>query len=447
VILYRARWVFPVSSPPIEHGAVGVADGRIAYVGPGDDAPHGERFELGDAALVPGLVNTHSHLDLTVMRGLLAGLPFFSWIRALTAARREVLSESDLLDSARVGLREGLLAGITVYGDTSPSPGAFEAMAELGVRGVAFREIFGPDPRQCRASMQELQQGVDSMRARTTDLVRVGVSPHAPFSVSDDLFRASAAFARAERLPVATHVAESEDESLLVERGTGPFADFLRSRGIEVERRARSPIALLERCGVLDADPLLIHCVRADADDIALIGRRRLAVAHCPASNRMLGHGVAPVAALIAAGARVGFGSDSMASNDRMDLLGEAREALRSQGDRDHGLRGADEALELSTLGGARALGLEREIGSLEVGKEADMAAFTISTPIRSQAPAEALLSLPPGTRAAIVMVAGRPLVRSGRIVATGDGAEDRVEAAAARLRAWRATVIASRAT
>jgi 5-methylthioadenosine/S-adenosylhomocysteine deaminase len=439
LILYRARWVVPVSRPPIEHGGVGVVDGRIAFIGPGDHAPEAEQVDLGEAALLPGLVNTHTHLDLTVMRGFLEGLPFFSWIRTLTAARRDVLSDDDLLDSARAGLQEGLLAGITAYGDTSPSPAAFDAMLELGVRGVAYREVFGPDPAQCGVSMRELRLVVDGMRARATDLVRVGVSPHAPYSVSDDLFRACAAFAREERLPIATHVAESEDESLLVERGEGRFAEFLRSRGIAVARRARSPIALMENCGMLDADPLLIHCVRADGDDVATIGRRRLAVAHCPGSNRTLGHGVAPVPELIAAGARVGLGSDSMVSNDRMDLLGEARDALRTQRDRGEGLGGAVQALELCTLGGARALGVEREIGTLEVGKAADIAAFAIPKSSPSQAAEDVLLSATLGMPAVLVMVGGRPLVRDGRLVASDDGARYRVEAAAARLQVWNA--------
>ncbi len=439
MILYRARWVIPVSSPPTEHGAVGVVNGRIAFIGPDAHAPQAERVDLGEAVLLPGLVNTHTHLDLTAMRGFLDGLPFFLWIRTLTAARREVLSDGDLADSARSGLREGLLAGITAYGDTSPSPAAFDAMLELGVRGVAYREVFGPDPAQCGASMHELRQVVDAMRARATDLVRVGISPHAPFSVSNDLFRACAAFARTEHLPLTTHVAESKDESHLVENAAGPFAEFLRSRGIAVARRARSPIALLESCGVLDADPLLIHSVRADGDDVTAIGRRRLAVAHCPISNRKLGHGVAPVAELIAAGARVGLGSDSMASNARMNLLGEAREALEQQRGRGPGLGGAVQAIELSTMGGARALGLESEIGSLELGKQADIAAFAIPSSGRSQTPEEVLLSTAPGTRAVLVMVAGRVLVRDEQLVASDDGAERRVEEAAARLRAWNA--------
>jgi cytosine/adenosine deaminase-related metal-dependent hydrolase len=383
--------VRPVRGPDIENGTVVVEGDIITYAGPRALAPPGRDVELGDVILSPGLVNAHTHLDLTVMRGLLDGLPFFEWIRKLTAAR-SALSRTELLESARAGIREGLLAGITTYADTAPGDAPFEAMRELGVRGTAYREVFGPDPRQCAEAMAELRQAVAAMRARATPLVRVGVSPHAPYSVSDELFGAVADFARAEGLPLATHVAESDDESRLVSSGEGAFAAFLRGRGITVLPRGRTPVELLERRGVLGAAALLIHCVRCDERDVVAIARHDCGVAVCPMSNRILGHGAAPVAAMRGAGIRLGAGSDSMASNIRMDILHEARVAL--------GVGAADHAAwELATLGGARALRLDRLIGSLEAGKQADLAAFP--------------LGAPPGepARATFVMVAGRALV------------------------------------
>jgi 5-methylthioadenosine/S-adenosylhomocysteine deaminase len=380
-----------VCGPDVEHGTVGVAGDVITYVGPRDGAPAGRDVELGDVVLAPGLVNAHTHLDLTAMRGQFDGLPFFEWIRALTAARAALTPEA-LLEGARAGIREGLRAGITTYADTAPGSAPFEAMRELGVRGVAYRELFGPDPQQCAASMEALREAVGAMRARETALVRVGVSPHAPYSVSDGLFRAAADFARAEGLPLATHVAESEDESRLVTSGDGPFAAFLRARGIAVEPRAGTPVALLDQCGVLGPNALLIHCVRCDERDVVTIAQRECGVATCPMSNRILRHGAAPVAAMRAAGVRLGAGSDSMASNDRMDILHESRLALGEAG-------GEQAAWELATLGGARALGLDRLIGSLEPGKQADLAAFPRGAD--AAAPAHAVF----------VAVAGRVLV------------------------------------
>src|SRR5262245_4206009 len=325
MIRYHARWVLPISRPPIAHGTVVEHDGRIAYAGERSGAPAGTDIDLGDVALLPGLVNAHTHLELTVMRGFLEDLDFRSWIFRLTRARREALAPEAVIDSARVGIAEGLLAGITTYADTNDSGAPFRAMLDMGVRGISYQEVFGPDPAQCAESLAGLRGKVDALRREATALVRAGVSPHAPYSVCDALFEGTAAFAIQEGLPVAVHIAESADESSLVQHALGGWAESHRSRGIEVVPRGASPIRLLERVGVLVARPLLIHCVRVDTDDVGAIARHDCAIAHCPASNAKLGHGIAPLTDFIRAGIRVGIGSDSVASNNRMDLLDEAR--------------------------------------------------------------------------------------------------------------------------
>jgi 5-methylthioadenosine/S-adenosylhomocysteine deaminase len=386
-----------VSAPDIEDGTVVLEGASITYVGPRAGAPQGRDVELGDVVLAPGLVNAHTHLDLTVLRGRFDGLGFFEWIRALTAARA-ALSPDELLESARAGIREGLRAGITTYADTVPNDAPFEAMRALGVRGIAYREVFGPDPSQCELSMEGLRAVIAAMRPHETALVRAGVSPHAPYSVSDELFAAVARFARAEGLPLATHVAESADESLYVTQGDGGFAGFLRSRGITVAPRGRTPIDVLDRCGALNANTLLIHGVRCDDHDIATIVQHECGVATCPMSNRYFGHGAAPVAAMRRAGVRLGTGSDSMASNERMDILYEARIALGADApDRD--------VWELATLGGARALRLDHAIGSLAAGKQADLAGFALNA--ESGAPA----------KAEFVMVGGRVLIENSQLL------------------------------
>ena len=432
---YHARWVVPVSATPVANGTVVVEDERISYVGPRHGAPTGPDVELRDAILLPGLVNAHSHLDLTVMRRLLDGLPFFPWVRALTAARREAMTGADFLDSAHAGIREGLLAGITCFADTAPGDAAFAAMLATGVRGIAFREVFGPDPSQCDQSMNDLRESVREMTMRRTRLVSVGVSPHAPYSVSDALFTASSTFAREHHLPLATHVAESDEEAKLVEQGEGEFAALLHGRDIAVNPRARSPIALLERCGVLESDPLLIHCCRLDDTDVATIGARRLAVAHCPASNAYFAHRPSPLVALLHAGARVGLGTDSLASNDRMSILGEAQLAVASTG----GALDARRAVELATLGGARALNMAHEVGSLEVGKQADLAVYALPAgEAIPDDPVSALVQLLHHATAKLVVIAGRVLVRDGQLLAADDGIAARCLAASQRLVEWR---------
>ena len=419
--VYVARWVLPIASPPIAHGAVAVEGERIVWVGPAASAPEGVRADLGDAALLPGFVNAHTHLELTVMRGFLEDPSFRGWIRRLTTARQAVLTPAWHAASARAGIAEGLLAGITAYGDVSDAGCSMEAMRTLGVRGVMFQEVFGPDPGQCEASMRGLAFRVTALRGGESPLVRLGVSPHAPYTVSDALFRAVAKLAAAQQLPLAVHIAESAAESGLVCAGTGEFADAWRARGIAVAPRARSPIALLYDTGVLGLQPLLVHAVRADAQDLEMVADSGSPVVHCPASNAKLGHGIAPVTEMRTRGIVVALGSDSVASSNRMDLLDEGRLAALLQRVRgpDPAALSARDVLEMATLGGARSLGIDREVGTLEVGKAADMVAFGLDglrdAPV--YAPEEALVFGAAGRPARLVLVAGQTLVAAGALM------------------------------
>jgi cytosine/adenosine deaminase-related metal-dependent hydrolase len=440
VIGYHARWVLPIAAPPIADGTVVVEGARIAYVGGRSGAPRCDEVDLGDAVLMPGLVNVHTHLELTLMRGFLEDLTFPAWISRLTAARREACTREVLLDAARLGVAEGVRAGVTTYADTCDSGVAFDAMLEAGVRGIMFQEVFGPDPAQCAESMAGLHEKVERLVPLVTPLVRVGISPHAPYSVSDELFRATARYALETGLGMAIHIAESEPEQALVVAGAGPFADFLRGRSISVGPRGRSPIELLRRLGVLHLRPLLIHCVRADAEDIETIAASHASIAHCPASNAKLGHGVAPLIDFLAANIDVGLGSDSMASNNRMDILGEAWLAAVLQ--RVHVRRldvlSATQALRLATIGGARAIGLGDVIGSLEPGKEADLAAFPLTGPTSpTYGPEAAAVFALHGTPSVLTVVAGQELVREGRPVREDADLPERVQRSAGALGQW----------
>ncbi len=437
-VRWHARWIVPVATPPIVDGTVITEGDRIVWVGERRSAPAGGRDEdLGDAILTPGLVNAHTHLDLTVLRGFLGGLGFFDWVRTLTRAVA-TLDEQDLIASATLGVAEGLAGGVTTFADTAPNDAAFVAMRALGVRGVCYREVFGPDPASAGGQMAEFVTAVARMRAAATALVQVGVSPHAPYSVSDALYAAVAEFAARERLPVAVHIAESADESLLVTRGEGEYARFLQGRGIATDPRGSEPVAIIERAGLMRPNTLLIHAVRVTEPAIGRIAHGGCGVAHCPASNAYFGHGIAPLAAMRRADVRVGLGSDSMASNDRMDLLEEARLAALAQRAAlgRHDAVTAEEAFRLATLGGAAALRMDTDIGSLEAGKKADLAAFALP-----RGPRESVydaLVFGPRPRTLRTVVAGRELMRDGVVHGFDPAHAARVEDAAVRLRRWR---------
>ena len=386
----RARSVHPVTAPPIEDGAVLVDDaGKIAELGSNRavPAPRGaEQLEFPDGALVPGLVNCHTHLELTHLAGQNGELSFAQWIRRIRELKDATPAE-EFYRAAEQGVRACWAAGVTCVADTGSSGAPLEALVRLGGRGTYHQEVFGPDPAKCAASMAELEQALSRLGASASSRVRLGVSPHAPYTVSEPLYRAVAAFACRERLPIAVHLAESREETALVRDGAGPFADALRARGIAVVPRGRSPVRHVVELGVVGPGTLCIHCVQVDEQDIAVLRDSGAAVAHCPRSNRAHGHGAAPLAALRRAGVRVGLGSDSVVSVGDVNLWAEALAA---------GLDG-EEALRMLTIEGARALGLERQIGSLEVGKEADLAVFPSTALYRPLPPSTALLTVVAG--------------------------------------------------
>jgi len=391
----RAGSVHPVTAPPITDGAVLVTDdGRIAAVAAHaqvPDPPGVRRVEFPDAVLVPGLVNTHTHLELTHLAGRNPEREFSRWIRTIRALK-DATAPEEFDHSAEQGVRDCWTAGVTCVADTGSTGAPLRALGRLGARGIYYQEVFGPDPADKAASLAELQAAVVRLGPVASGRARLGVSPHAPYTVSEPLYRAVAAFARRETLPVATHLAESREETALVRDGAGSFAEALRARGIAVSAHGCSPVQYLLQLGVLERATgwLFIHCVQVDAQDIAILRDSGGAVASCPRSNRAHGHGTAPLAGFRAAGIPLGLGTDSVVSAGDVNLWAEAAAA---------GLHGED-ALRMLTIEGARALGLEAEIGSLEVGKQADLAVF----------PSTILHQPPPSSTALLTLVAGRPV-------------------------------------
>lgn len=365
-----ARWLLPVDAPPIEHAALLIgADGRIAAVGPDAAVPRPYDIEadsFDDAVLLPGLINAHTHLELT---GLADGAPaqdFPAWIRRLRE-RKAMRSAEEFLAAAHQGIADCWAAGVTTVADTGDSGAVIQALADVGGSGIAYQEVFGPHPAQCAESLAGLRTRVETLGEFALGRVHIGVSPHAPYTVSGELFASTAAWAREQALPMAVHLAESPAETELLLSGTGGFAEAWRARAIPMPAPlGHSPVEWLDSHGVLSERTLCIHLVQVTPGDVGRLARRDVAVAHCPLSNRAHGHGVAPLATLLDAGLRVGVGTDSVVSVGTLDLLAEARAAAELAS------LDAARALALCTISAARALGLQAEIGSLGVGKWGD---------------------------------------------------------------------------
>lgn len=428
--LYCARWVMPVMSSPVADGAVAVEGERIAGVGTREalmtEFPHAPVKDFGEAAILPGLVNAHSHLELTAMRGFLEREEgdFFAWLKKLTIARLERMTPDDLYVSAAWGAIEAARAGVTCVGDASDTASAsLMALRDVGLRGIVYQESFGPDPKLAREHFEKLREKVLRLREFESELVRLGVSPHAPYTVSAPQLEMIAAYSLAENLPLMMHAAESEAETLLMLEGRGPFAESLARRSIEWHAPRVSPVQYLSAHGILSARPLLAHCIRVDEADLETLREADARIAHCPKSNAKLGHGRAPFADFLKHGLKVGLGSDSVASNNTCDLLEEARFAAlvsRAGGDTMDNQRmiKAEDALHAATLGGARALGLEQHTGALVAGMQADLAIVSLDgahqQPVHD--PSAAVIFASSGRDVRLTMVAGREIFSEGRV-------------------------------
>ncbi len=448
--IYSAQWVLPISLAPIEDGAVAIdgdiikaVDQRARLV---EKFPSARLEQFGEAAILPGFVNTHSHLELTAMRGLLDQelTDFPAWLKKLTVARLERLTPEDLYVSAAWGACEAARAGVTFVGDASSvALESMRALLDVGLRGTVFQESFGPDPQRVVESVATLKREVVRLRTLETPLVRAGVSPHAPYTVCAPQLRAISEFAQTEDLPLMMHAAESVAEDLLLREGCGPFAAGLAARGIDWTRTGLSSIQYLEQTGILASRPLLAHCINVDDKDIETMVRTGTRVAHCPKSNARFGHRRAPLAKFLAQKVTVGLGSDSVASNNNCDVLVEARFAAlvaQVQGiDGAEGIVNANVALGLATRGGAGAMGLAEMTGELKPGFQADLTVVSLDGvhQLPSYDPVGTLVYASSGRDVIMTMVAGREIYRDGRITTVDeDELRKKIEEIAIKLRA-----------
>jgi cytosine/adenosine deaminase-related metal-dependent hydrolase len=387
--ILSAEHVLPISAPPISSGAVLVSGEIILDVGPAErliaDHPIASVHDFGEAAIIPGLVNCHSHLEITSMRGALDDVEhdFSSWLLKLTEIR-EGLTEDDIVAAACIGALEGAGAGVTCFADIGRYGFAgVEALQRTGLRGIVYQETdFAADDRVADESFARLMDRYAALAKVASGLVGVGISPHSPYTVGPKLLRMIAQESLRSNIPITIHAAESPEERQLLETGTGFFVSVYQKYDVAWESPRCTSVEYLQQTGALEASPLLAHCVTVSPDDIRRIGDTGSSVAHCPKSNAKFGHGMAPLEQFLDQEVTIGFGSDSVASNNACDLIEESRFAVltaRNRPDRRTFIT-AEKALYLATLGGAAALGLDGTIGSLEAGKKADLAVISLAS-------------------------------------------------------------------
>jgi 5-methylthioadenosine/S-adenosylhomocysteine deaminase len=356
-----ADWVLPVDGPPIEGGLVRYEDGAVVEVTHGRAERH-----YADAAIVPGFVNAHSHLEYAMYAGFGDGEAFGPWI-ATHVERKNRLEPSHMVALARCGVLDSLRAGVTTTADYSFAGAAATAAAQLGLRAIVYLEVFAVDPGEAERQFEEKRARVEE-----TELVRIGVSPHAPYSCSLDTYR----WCLSLGIPVGTHLAESANENEWLEHGSGPLQGIAP---LLVPPTGKRAVASLD--SVLGPDLLCAHCVEVNAGEIALLAERNVPVVHCPRSNALLGCGIAPVSELRAADVRVGLGTDSPASTPSFDMFEEMRTAIymaRARTKRPDALLAGD-ALRMATLDAARTLRIEDQVGTLTPGKRADLTVVSLA--------------------------------------------------------------------
>jgi 5-methylthioadenosine/S-adenosylhomocysteine deaminase len=369
--LIIAARVVPVSPRGVLAGhAVAIDQGRIMAVLP--EAEACARFEsrrtvrLGRHALIPGLVNLHCHVAMTLLRGYADDLPLQEWLSGrIWPAEARHADDGFVHDGSLLGMAEMIRAGVTCVNDMYFFPEATARAALragmracLGIIAIEFPSAYAQDARGY------LAKGLATRDAyRGEPLLGFCLAPHAPYTVSDETLRRVAVLAEEIDVGVHTHVHETRGE---IEQG-------LAQHGVR-------PLERLRRLGIVGPRLVAAHSVHLEATEIELFAREGVSVAHCPSSNLKLASGIAPVAAMRARGVRVGLGTDGAASNNRLDVLGEMRTAalLAKGSSGDAAALPAPEALEIATLAGAQALGLGEAIGSIEAGKWADLAAVEL---------------------------------------------------------------------
>jgi 5-methylthioadenosine/S-adenosylhomocysteine deaminase len=354
----------------IEYGALEARDGAISFVGPASALPPAEQgaehLDGQGMLLMPGFVNAHTHLAMTLLRGYADDMPLQPWLEEKIWPIEMKLQPEDVYWGSALGVVEMIRAGITCFNDMYhyPEQGA-QAALDLGMRALPSGVLLG-FIGDTKGNLQRAIEFTLEWQTRGRGLVTAMLGPHAPYTCPDDLLGSVAEAAHEHGLGIHIHLSETEHE----------VQESIAAHGV-------TPVRHLYDLGMLDGQVTAAHCVHLSEADIAILTEQQVGIAHCPGSNMKLASGFAPVPELLAAGAIVGLGTDGAASNNNLDLLEETRLAALIHKGRtgDPTVVDADQALRMATAGGARALGLADRVGTLEVGKRADCILLDLTGP------------------------------------------------------------------
>lgn len=375
--VFRARWIVPIAQPPISDGWVTVEDGRIVQVGEGRGPAGGH--DVGNVAILPGLVNAHTHLELSYLRGRVPPTwSFGPWVREVIRIRTEYPDPShpDILDPARRAIDDARAAGTSLFGEISNTLATIRLLRDAGIPARVFYELIGFSEANPEALVRDARA-----RVETDDYgdpsIRISLAPHATYSVSAALFRAIRADLDSHPDDVSSvHLGETPEEVELLREARGEIRDVLQSIGRWPEGwqpPGVGPVPYLADLGVLDSRMLAVHGVQFDESDLRRVKSLGTTIVSCPRSNVYVGVGSPPLEAFYRAGVPVAFGTDSLASVGDLNVFAELREARRIAP-----RVAARRLLESATLIGARALGFGNELGSIEPGKRADLLAVDV---------------------------------------------------------------------
>ena len=382
--VYTAPVVVPIAGDVVREGAVGVDEGRIAYVGPASDAPEAESTTEFEGVLTPGLVNAHTHLCYTGYAEMYEGeKEFFEWIQEFSL-RNPANSDEDWKASTQDGIDQCLRHGVTAVADVVTPAASFEALLASDLAGTAYWEACFIDDdswEEVRAAWREV---VTESRAVNNSALTIGISPHTLYTLGTGVIKTLVEHARTLDIRLHPHLAETQHEDMFVRGGAGPFAFMNRRMGLDLQLgrggAGHSPAAEMDKVDLLGPDVHVAHGVHLDKNDRSLLREKGTAVALCARSNARLEVGEPPVAAHRAEGNPVAVGTDSRASAPDLDVAAELpvlRRLALEQGDDGEGLN--EWLFRAATEGGAAALG-RSDIGVLKEGARADLAVFEVDT-------------------------------------------------------------------